>query len=348
MLADQVARVIGVDTHRDRHVLAVIEAGTGELVARAWVSADAAGYAAAAALAVEQAPCAFAIEGSGSYGAGLARHLAGAGHMVVALDRPSRILAPVAAKSDELDAARIGRAALAAVHPAHPRAGGPREALRVLMIARAAQIETRARALTRIRALVVSAPQQLRTLLSAPGLGRTGLLGACAALGPGDPRDPMQVATASALCSLGRTGLQASAEAAAAERAIAALVAEMAPGLLDEPGVGPISAAQLILSWSHPGRIRSEAAFARLAGAAPIPASSGRRVRHRLDRGGDRQLNRALHTILLIRRRRDPGTQAYIARRIAEGKTSREAIRCLKRYLARHLFRLLEGMPTAA
>ena len=111
--------------------------------------------------------------------------------------------------------------------------------------------------------------------------------------------------------------------------------------LLDEPGVGPIVAAQLIVTWSHHGRVRSEAAFARLAGVAPIPASSGQTTRHRLSRGGDRQLNRALHTVILHRRQHDPATKDYIARRVAEGKTSRDAVRLLKRYLARHLYRVL-------
>jgi transposase len=122
-------------------------------------------------------------------------------------------------------------------------------------------------------------------------------------------------------------------------------VHQLAPSLLDQPGIGPITAAQLLISWSHPGRIRSEAAFARLAGAAPIPASSGKTTRQRLDRGGDRQLNRALHTIILARRQHDQRTIAYIERRQHEGKTLREAIRCLKRYLARSLYRHLEAMP---
>lgn len=120
------------------------------------------------------------------------------------------------------------------------------------------------------------------------------------------------------------------------------------PNLLDQPGIGPASAAQILLAWSHPGRLHSEAAFARLAGAAPIPASSGQTIRYRLDRGGDRQLNRALHTIILSRRKTDPETNAYIDRRTSEGKTVREAIRCLKRYLARSLYRMLEGAPMAA
>jgi transposase len=119
-------------------------------------------------------------------------------------------------------------------------------------------------------------------------------------------------------------------------------VRALAPGLLDEPGVGPIVAAQLLVAWSHPGRVRSEAAFARLAGVAPVPASSGKTTRQRLSRGGDRQLNRALHTVVLHRRQHDPVTRDYSARRTAEGKSRRDATRLLKRYLARHLYRLLQ------
>jgi transposase len=134
----------------------------------------------------------------------------------------------------------------------------------------------------------------------------------------------------------------ATVEAAELEQEILAHVRALAPQLLGEPGVGPIVAAQLIVAWSHHGRVRSEAAFARLAGVAPVPASSGQTVRHRLSRGGDRQLNRALHTIALHRRQHDATTKDYIARRIAEGKTRRDATRLLKRYLARHLYRLLQ------
>jgi transposase len=134
----------------------------------------------------------------------------------------------------------------------------------------------------------------------------------------------------------------ATSEAQTLEREIEQLVQRLAPALLEEPGVGPISAGFLLLGWSHRGRLRSEAAFARLVGAAPIPASSGSVSRYRLDRGGDRRLNRALHTILLARRQHHPPTIAYIQRRVSEGKSSREAGRCLKRYLARHFYRLLE------
>jgi transposase len=148
-----------------------------------------------------------------------------------------------------------------------------------------------------------------------------------------------------ALRTTARRVEQATEEAAALKRELERLLLELAPQLLELEGVGPISAAQVLVSWSQRGRFRSEAAFARLAGAPPIPASSGKTVRHRLDRGGDRRLNRALHAIVLTRRRCNHETQAYIARRLGEGKSEREAIRCLKRYLARSLFRTLERMP---
>jgi transposase len=147
------------------------------------------------------------------------------------------------------------------------------------------------------------------------------------------------------LRTLARRIEAATAEAAQLEREILSHVRTLAPQLLDEAGVGPIVAADVIVAWSHHGRVRTEAAFARLAGVAPVPASSGQTVRHRLSRGGDRQLNRALHTIALHRRQHDPTTQAYIERRVAEGKSRREATRLLKRYLARHLFRLLQHQP---
>jgi transposase len=143
------------------------------------------------------------------------------------------------------------------------------------------------------------------------------------------------------LRTLARRINAATVEADELEHEILGHARALAPQLLDEPGVGPIVAAQLIVAWSHPGRVRSEAAFARLAGVAPLPASSGQTTRHRLSRGGDRQLNRALHTVILHRRQHDPATQEYIARRVAEGKSRRDATRLLKRYLARHLYRVL-------
>ena len=145
------------------------------------------------------------------------------------------------------------------------------------------------------------------------------------------------------LRSLARRALAATKEADDLEREILEHVRATVPQLLDEAGVGPIVAAQLILTWSHNGRVHNEAAFARLAGVAPLPASSGQTIRHRLSRGGDRQLNRALHTVILHRRQHDPATRDYIARRIAEGKSTRDATRILKRYLARHLYRVMHN-----
>ncbi len=151
-----------------------------------------------------------------------------------------------------------------------------------------------------------------------------------------------------ALRSIARRLLQLTAEERELPCEVETITRKLAPQLLDQPGVGPHVAAQLVLSWSHQGRITSEAAFARLAGAAPIPASSGQTIRYRLDRSGDRKLNRALHMILVTRKRSHPATIAYIERRIQEGKTRREATRCLKRYLARKLYRLLEHGPPLA
>jgi transposase len=187
--------------------------------------------------------------------------------------------------------------------------------------------------------VIVTAPESLRDELRRLPLGK--LLDRCSRLRRAGGTD--ELATRLVLRSLARRVQAATVEAAELEREILAHIRALAPALLDEPGVGPIVAAQLIVAWSHPGRLRSEACFARLAGVAPIPASSGHTQRHRLSRGGDRQLNRALHTIVLHRRQHDAATRAYIAKRISEGKSSRDATRLLKRYLARHLYRLLEN-----
>ena len=213
-----------------------------------------------------------------------------------------------------------------------------REALRLLLVARRSAVDVRREALSQLRAVIVTAPEPLREQLRRLPVGQ--LLDRCSRLRRAGAAD--ELATRLVLRSLARRIQAATLEAAELEREILSHVRAIAPVLLDEPGIGPIVAAQLIVSWSHPGRLRSEACFARLAGVAPVPASSGQTQRHRLSRGGDRQLNRALHTIVLHRRQHDPATSDYIARRVAEGKTRREATRLLKRYLARHLYRVLE------
>jgi transposase len=187
--------------------------------------------------------------------------------------------------------------------------------------------------------VIVTAPERLRRELR--GLPAGNLLDRCSRLRRTDSTAD-EVATRLVLRSLARRVQAATLEADELERELLTHVRALAAAPLDEPGVGPIVAAQLLVAWSHRGRLRSEACFARLAGVAPIPASSGQTQRHSLSRGGDRQLNRALHTIALHRRQHDPKTKDYIAKRIAEDKSRRDATRPLKRYPARHLHRPLE------
>jgi transposase len=346
MLADELDYVVGVDPHRDTHALVIVHAATGVAVFGAEVAASERGYVQALRLAEREAPGrrAWAIEGTGSYGAGLARCLARRGERVLEVGRTRRERRSHA-KTDALDALRAARSVLGKARPASPRAAGEREALRALMVARAGALAAK-KGLCQLRALIVTCPEPLRSELRARTRAR--LLRRLAAVRPDRHRDAELRGTLIALRALARRVQALTGEERELKREIRALVARLAPALLDEPGIGPVAAAQVLLSWSHRGRFRSDAAFARLAGAAPIPASSGLVRRHRLDPGGDRQLNRALHTIVVSRRKHDPATIAYVERRRAEGKSLREAIRCLKRYLARHLFRLLEAGPMAA
>jgi transposase len=340
MLAEQTDYVIGVDTHRDRHSAAIL-ASNGSLVDEVSAGADQVGYTALLRWARGRATTrrVWAIEGTGSYGAGLAAFLEQHGERVVEIGRRVRRSGPSRAKSDPLDAIEAAREALGQPRHAAPRATGNREALRVLVNTREGAVLARTAAINQLRALIVAAPEPLRATLR--GLTFAELVTRCAQLRPG-ARDTRTRASALALRSTARRINSLSTEARELTREITQLVASTAPALLTEPGVGPISAARILIAWSHRGRFRSEAAFAMLAGASPIPASSGRTIRHRLNRGGDRQLNRALHTIALSRRATHRPTRDYIERRIRDGKTTREINRCLKRYLARHLYRLLE------
>jgi hypothetical protein len=215
----------------------------------------------------------------------------------------------------------------------------------VLHLARASAVQVYADARRLLKALLVTAPAPLRDELR--DLPWRRLAERCAALVVPNGAPAEQRATLSALRATAQRLLTAEQQAGDLEREIRKLLGEMAPPLLAESGVGPFAATQVLLAWSHPGRVRSEAAFAMLGGAAPIPASSGRTVRYRLNRGGDRQLNRALHTIVVSRERHHEPTKQYVARRITEGKTIREIRRCLKRAIARQLYRLLERNSTA-
>jgi transposase len=218
--------------------------------------------------------------------------------------------------------------------------------LQALVAAREGAVNAKRAGLCQLRDLLITTPEPLRGELRP--LPRARLLQRLAATRPGGRHDPELRGSLLALRSIARRVLQLTAEARELGREIETLTRVLAPQLLEQPGVGSHAAAQLILSWSHTGRVHSEAAFARLAGAAPIPASSGQTIRYRLDRSGDRKLNRALHMILVTRKRSHPPTIAYIERRLAEGKTRCEANRCLKRYLARSLYRQLEQGPPIA
>ena len=343
MLADELDHVVGVDTHRDQHVLAVVVVPTGALVAQRSVAATADGYAAALRFADEFAPGRrlWAIEGAGHYGAGFARHLTARNEIVHESARSTRGERRLRGKDDHLDATRAARSVIGAGTRATPRSGERQEALRVLMVARRSAVDVRRVALVQLRSVIVTAPEALRQELRL--LPVTELVKRCSRFRRSSTRTPDYLATVLALRSLAQRIQAATHEAAFLEREILTHVRALAPELLAEAGVGPIVAAQLIVSWSHKDRVRSEAAFARLAGVAPLPASSGLTNRHRLSRGGDRQLNRALHTVILHRRQHDHQTRQYIDRRVAEGKTRREATRLLKRYLARHLYRVMQN-----
>ena len=344
MLAERVDAVIGVDTHKHTHTAAVVQAGTGAAVEDLTVGTDPAGYAELVAMADRHGGSRlWAIEGTGGYGAGLCRFLVARGEEVVELDRPNRPARRGGAKSDPLDAVRAAREALSRQHLAQPRAGGPRAALSVLLAARRSAIDAATVAQRQLHALVVAAPEQIRDRFR--DRSTDALVTAAARLRLNAGCDVETGAYVTSLRALARRCRAMQAEAADHERDLAALVRAWRPDLLEVYGVGPIVAAVVLCAWSHPGRCRNEAAFANLAGVAPNPASSGLTTRHRLNPYGDRQLNRAIHTVVVTRLRWDQRTRAYVDKRRAEGKTDKEIKRCLKRYIARELYRRLENPP---
>jgi transposase len=324
-------------------VLAIVATSTGEVIAQRSLPTNARGYAEAVRFVESHAPGArvWAVEGACHYGAGLARFLSARGELVHESGRSTRAERRLRGKDDSLDAIRAARSALASKQPALPRSGERQEPLRLLLLARRSAVDVGRVALVQLRSVIVTAPEGLRAELRRLPLGE--LLRRCSRFRRSSSRTPDQLATILVLRSLAQRIQAATQEAAELEREILAHVRALAPDLLSEPGVGPIVAAHLIVTWSHHGRVSSEACFARLAGVAPLPASSGQTVRHRLSRGGDRQLNRALHTVILHRRQHDPATRDYIARRVAEDKSARDATRILKRYLARHLYRVMQN-----
>ncbi|MBC7561081.1 MAG: IS110 family transposase [Dermatophilaceae bacterium] len=344
-LREAVDVVIGVDTHVATHSAAAIDTATGGVLGEVTVDATAEGYAQLVEFAGDHAVLrAWAIEGTGGHGAGLTRHLADRDEIVIELDRPKRALRRNGAKTDPLDAIRAAREALARPRLGTPRSGGERQALSVLLAARRSAVHAATEAQLQVFSLVIAAPEPIRMRFRGQKL--PGMLTTAAGLRLHASWDVETTTTVLALRSLARHFRALNTEAKEHEKAIRTIIRSWRPDLLEEFGVGAIVAATVLCAWSHPGRIHSEAAFAMLAGVAPIPANSGQVTnRYRLIRYGDRQLNRALHIIVQSRIRYDDPTKAYVARRTTEGKTEREIKRCLSRYIARDLYRLLENGP---
>jgi transposase len=284
---------------------------------------------------------AWVIEGSASYGRGLTAALWRRGEWVIEFDRPVRKTKD-GAKSDALDAIRAARETLGRRRLSAPRAHqGIREAIRVHAVTRAAAVRARTGAINELKAMIVTADETLRAQLR--GLRTSAQVAVCARFRDHPSWAVDQRCTRQAMRALGRRIQHLDAEVDDHDRMLKELLDDAAPQLIAERGIGYVTAADFYVAWSHPGRCRSEAAFARLGGTAPVEATSGQnQTRHRLSRGGDRQLNRALYLVATTKRRCDPATRAYIARRLAEGKTEREAIRCIKLFLARRVWRLLE------
>jgi transposase len=347
MLAEQVDAVIGVDTHRDTHTFE-IAAPTGAPIATLTAGNNAAGYAAALGWVAEHAPgprLLFAVEGTRSYGAGLTRAVRAAGLPVIEVERPRRADRRHG-KSDPIDA---HAAALAVLRTdgnrvAAPRVDGLREALRILLVARHQMTRSKTAQTNRLRALLLTGDDTDRPLARGP-LSNTRLDAIARRRGRPDDTVDQAVRRGEAR-RLAQNIRDLTRQLTDNRRQLADLTGQVAPGLTDRIGIGPVSAAQAIVTWSHHRRCHSDAAFAAMAGTSPIPASSGRTIRHRLNRGGDRQLNHATHDIAMTRMRCCPRTRAYVARRTAEGKTHREIRRCLKRYITRELYRALEATPT--
>jgi transposase len=344
MLAERVEVVIGVDTHRDTHTAAVVMAATGAAIEQATVCAAPAGYEELLAMADRCSQSrAWSVEGTGSFGRGLTRFLTERGELVIEVERPVRSARRSGAKSDPIDAVRAGREALSREHLAEPRAEGPRAVVAVRMAARRSAVEAHVVTQDQLHALVVTSPERLRARFVGKS---TKVMVATASRLRVDARWDLETRHhARVMRDLARRCLALQAEAKTHEDAIRDVITSWRPDLLEQRGVGPIVAADVLCAWSHPGRCRNDAAFASLAGVAPLEASSGLTTRHRLSRRGDRQLNRALHVVAMSRLLYDPETQAYADRRRAEGKTDREIKRCLKRYIARQLFRQLENPP---
>jgi transposase len=350
MLPEVVDAVIGADTHRDFNQVEIAHPSGAVIASRSFGNTSA-GHAEALAWAVEHAPgprLVVSIEGTRSYGVGLARAAKAAGLAVIEAEQPTKKNRRGKGKSDPIDAhlAVLYALQLDAEKLPTPRADGDREALRILLCARQEMTTTATGQTNRLRALLRDGDDTDRRMARARFTDTT--LASLARRRPPGEATREQAIRHREIRRLA-VALRQAAQALKANRAeLTAIVTDLVPGLVERPGLGPVSAAQAIVSFSHAGRCRNDAAFAKLAGTSPIEASSGQTTRHRLNRGGDRALNRAFHVIANTRMRSDPATVAYVQRRRGEGKSDREIRRCIKRYITRQLFRALTAAMTPA
>ncbi|MFE7468238.1 IS110 family transposase [Streptomyces sp. NPDC057499] len=350
MSAPGIAVIGGVDTHTDIHQAAVIDSVGRHLDTQSFETTSA-GYGRLLAwLRAQGDVIAVGMEGTGAHGAELARFLTASGITVVEVDRPDRRARRAHGKSDPIDACTAATAVLSGRASGTPKSrNGIVEAIRALRVVRKSAVKARTQTINQIRSLLVTAPSALREKLR--GLPTAVLIDTLARTRPtGDLTDPV-LAARTALRRLARRYQALQQEIKEADADLAPLVSRAAPSLVALPGVGIETAGQLLITaGDNPDRLRSEASFAHLCAAAPIPASSGRTNRHRINRGGDRHANSALYTIVLVRMQYDARTRDYVARRTAEGMSTKDIMRCLKRFVAREVYRHIKaiGIPVPA
>ncbi|NMR31850.1 IS110 family transposase [Crystallibacter degradans] len=340
--------VAGVDTHTDTHTLAILTAQGGTVLTQTF-TADMHGYAdLITALRAAGHVAVVGVEGTNSYGAGLTRALRGAGYAVKEVLRPARQVRRMRGKSDPIEAIEAARTVISGHGVSDAKdTQTATESLRFLLTARAQLISTMTALGNSITSMLITAPETVRAKYR--GLATPALIKRLTASRPGEQCDSPHTAALHAMRQLARAREDASSKAEHLEQQMRQLLATHYPQVLAIYGAGTIVAAQLVVTaGGNPQRIRNEAAFASLCGVAPIPASSGRTNRHRLNRGGDRRGNSALHRITLIRMQRDKRTQDYVARRTREGKSTKEIMRCLKRAIAREVYRALTAEQSPA
>jgi transposase len=335
----------GVDTHADTHVAAAIDHNGGLLGIESF-TADQAGYESLVGWLVGFGEVIrIGVEGTGSWGVGLTRFLHSQDVVVVEVDRPNRQKRRKVGKSDPTDALAAARAALSGEASVTPKTrNGPVEQMRVLMVARRSARQQRIQTLNQLRHLVFCAPEPIRVRFK--DRYKTGLVTEAANMRPRQGSDPVTYTTNLVIRNLARRIKALNAEMRSIDQTLITLIGDTAPSLFELYGLGPDTAASLLVAaGENSDRLHSERSWAHLCGVAPIPASSGKVTRYRLNRGGDRQANAALYRIVLTRMSSHQQTRAYVTRRQAQGLNTAEIMRCLKRYVARQVYRHL---PTAA